>query len=397
MIEPNKAKVLVFDQGQDGQSTLADIISREETFEIHRVNDGEEGLSLSHNIKPDVIICDGSMPWPRVLDFCKKLRDNPALISTVFIFIGPTQSIEDKEKGLEAGIDDWIDRSVPPSLIIGKIKAWLRTRRLGREDCKDCKGLQEKNTVLQKNFKELIIILVKTLDSHLPGINDRVKTAKSIGEYITEQLKIDGEEKKKILFGALLHEVGKVGLPQGIAEKSYYSLTIAEKETFSHHPAIGSMIISSVTGFKDSANAIYHQLENYDGSGIPDALIGDEIPIGARIIRAIVFQEELYKAGFSTDGVIDRVKASLNKALDPSVADHLIDFLEELDKSLFTKKSRLNVDELKTGMTLAEDVYSASGIKLLPKGVTLQEKMIKILAERNSSDPIIGGVYIFRD
>jgi response regulator RpfG family c-di-GMP phosphodiesterase len=396
-MEPGKTTVLIVDQRQNIQGNAADIISREETFEVHLVNDWQKGLSLSNDIKPAVIICDGSIPWPNVLDFCKELRGNPRLISTVFILLGPPHSSEDKEKGLEAGIDDWIEGSAPPSLIIGKIKAWLRTRSPGGEGCSNCEVLQEKNTTLQKNFKELTIILVKTLDRHLPGINERAKTAKSIAEHIAERLNLDGEEKKKILFGALLHEVGKVGLPLAIAEKSYHSLNIAEKEIFSHHPAIGSMIISSITGFKDSANAVYHQLENYDGSGIPDALIGDEIPIGAKIIRAIVFQEELYKAGFSTDGVIGYIKSYLNKALDPYVADHLINFLEERDKSLFTKKSRLNVDELQAGMLLAEDVYSASGIKLLPKGVTIQEKMVKILAERNSADPIIGGIYVFKD
>lgn len=397
MIEPGKATVLIVDQRQHSQGNAADIISREETFEVHLVNDWQKGLSLSNDIKPAVIICDGSIQWPNVLDFCKKLRDNPGLISTAFILLGPPHSIEDKEKGLQAGIDDWIEGTAPPSMIIGKIKAWLRTRSLGREGCSNCEVLQVKNTTLQKNLKELTIILVKTLDSHLPGINERAKTAKSIAEHIAERFNLDGEEKKKILFGALLHEVGKVGLPLAIAEKSYHSLNIAEKEIFSHHPAIGSMIISSITGFKDSANAVYHQLENYDGSGIPDALIGDEIPIGAKIIRAIVFQEELYKAGFSTDGVIGHIKSYLNKALDPYVADHLINFLEEQDKGLFIKKSKLNIDELKTGMTLAEDVYSASGIKLLPKGVTIQEKMIKILTERNSADPIIGGIYVLKE
>jgi HD-GYP domain-containing protein (c-di-GMP phosphodiesterase class II) len=157
------------------------------------------------------------------------------------------------------------------------------------------------------------------------------------------------------------------------------------------------MIVSTVTGFKESANVIYHQLENYDGSGIPDGLMGDEISIGAKIIRAIVFQEELYRAGLSTEGVIGHVKSSLNKALDPFISDHLINFLEERDKSLFTNKLRLSLDELKEGMTLAEDVYSANGIKLLPKGVTIQEKIIKILNERNSADPIIGGIYVFKD
>lgn len=397
MTEFNKARILIVDQRQESESALAGILSREEMFEVRLVNDWHQGVSLSREMKADVILCDGSIPWLDVLEFCRSLRDNPALISAVFIIVGPPHGIDEKVKGLEAGIDDWIEKSVPASLITGKIKAWLRTRSLYEESRRNYEALQKENDVLKVNFKELTIIIAKTLDSYLPGFNDRAKTAKSIAEYIIEQLNLGGEDKKKILFGALLHEIGKVGLPRSIAEKDYHSLNIAEKEVFAHYPAIGSMIISTVTGFKDSANAIYHQLENYDGSGIPDRLIGDEISVGAKIIRAIVFQEELYGAGFSTEGVIGRMKSSLNKVLDPSIADHLINFLEERDKSLLANKSRLNLDELKSGMTLAEDIYSANGIKLLPKGVMVQEKMIKILSERNAVDPIIGGIYVFKE
>jgi response regulator RpfG family c-di-GMP phosphodiesterase len=397
MNEINKATILIVDQRQESQNTLAALISREGTFEVRLENDWQKGLSVSKDIKPDAIICDGSIPWPHVLEFCQGLRECPDLISTVFILLGPPNSIEEKEKGLAAGIDDWIEKSVPSSLIIGKIKAWLRTRAVYEESRKKCEALQEKNDILQVNFKEMSVILVKTLDSYLFGINDRAKMAKSITEYISAQLNLDGEEKKKILFGVLLHEIGKVGLPQAIVAKDYHSLQIGEREVFSHHPAIGSMIISTVTGFKESANMIYHQLENFNGSGIPDALMGDEISVGARIMRAIVFQEELYRAGFSTEEVIEHIKLSLNKALDPTIADHLISFLEERDKSLLANKSRMSLEELKEGMTLAEDVYSVNGIKLLPKGVTMQGRMIKILNERNSVDPIIGGVYVFKD
>lgn len=396
-MDSGKATILIIRQGQEGKSDLSSIIGREEAFQAYRVDDWRKGLFLSNDIKPDIIICDGSVPKPDVLDLSRKIRDNPELLSTVLILFRPDDSFEDKEKYLEVGIDDWIEESTTPLLIIEKIKTWLRARSFQKERWKNYEELHARNTILQKNFKELTIVLVKTLDAYLPGINDHTKTAKAMAEYICERLNVAGEERDKIVFGALLHEIGKVGLPREMVEKAYHDLSVSEKELFSHHPSVGSMIISSVTGFKDSANAVYHQLENYDGSGMPDGLMGDEIPIGAKIVRAIVLQEELYKAGFSTEEVIDHIKESLNKVLDPSVADHLINYLEEQDCTLLTKKSRFNVDELKTGMILAEDVYSASGIKLLPKGVALQEKMIKILTERNSADPIIGGIYVFKD
>lgn len=397
MIDSNKSTILIVRQRRNSQGDGIDIITREETFEVHQVSNWQEGLSASNGIRPDVIICDGSIPESGILDLCRNVRTNPELMSAVIILFGSHEGIEGMKTDPEARIDDWIEESVPSSVIIEKIRTWLRARSIYRERWKRYEDVIEKNNLLQTNFKELTIVLVKILDTYLPGINEHSKTAKTIAEYISERLSVKGEEKDKIVFGALLHEIGKVGLPRVMVEKAYHDLSIREKEIFSHHPSVGSMIISSVTGFKDSANAVYHQLENYDGSGMPDGLMGDEIPIGSKIIRAIVLLEELYKAGLSSDEVIRRIKGSLNKALDPFIADHLINYLEEQDRTPLTKKTRFNIDDLKTGMVLAEDVYSANGIKLLPKGVMLQEKMIKIIAERNSSDPIIGGVYVFTD
>lgn len=397
MTESSKATILVVDQKRETDSALAHTLTREGIFEVILTHDWQHGSMQAKELKVDAVLCDGSMPWSDVLEFCRNIRSDHELASTVFIIIGPPQGIDEKVRGLEAGIDDWIEKSVPASLIVGKVKAWLRTREHYKESRKNCEILKEKRDVLQANFKELTTIIVKTLDTYMPGLNDRAKKAKAIAEHISEKLSLEEEEKKKIIVGALLHEIGKVGLPQAIAEKDYNKLTIAEREAYTHHAAIGSMIVSSITWFKDSAFAIYHQLENYDGSGIPDALMGDEISVGAKIIRAIVFQEELYRSGLSTEGIIENIKSSLNRALDPLIAEHLISFLEEHSESLQSSKTRLTVDELKEEMILAEDVYSSSGIKLLPKGVTLKEKMIKILSERNSVDPIIGGIYIVRE
>lgn len=400
MIGLNKAAILIIGQKRESKSAVnnvMDIVAEEDTFEVHQANNWQDGFSLAYEIKPDVIICDGSIPGPGVRELSRNIRSKPELVSTVLIIFGSRESIKDIQKDSEASIDDWVEESAPSSAIIEKIKTWLRAGNIYKERLKSYEDIIKKNNLLQTNFKELTIILVKILDTYLPGINDNSKTAKAIAEYISEKLNVKDEEKDKIVFGAFLHEIGKVGLPRVMVEKAYHDLSMGEKEVFSHHPSVGSMIISSITGFKNSANAVYHQLENYDGSGMPDGLMGDEIPIGAKIIRAIVLLEELYKGGFSSDEAIGRIKESLNKALDPFIADHLITYLEEQDRTLITRKTRFNIGDLKTGMVLAEDVYSASGIKLLPKGVTLQEKMIKIIAERNSSDPIIGGVYVFTE
>src|SRR5690606_17838971 len=101
--------------------------------------------------------------------------------------------------------------SVPSSLIIGKVRAWLRTRSVEKESRRMCEALEEKNRVFQANTREFADIVVKILDSRLAGASDRAGTAKSIAEYITEHVDIAGEAQRSIIFGSLLHEIGKVG------------------------------------------------------------------------------------------------------------------------------------------------------------------------------------------
>jgi HD-GYP domain-containing protein (c-di-GMP phosphodiesterase class II) len=169
-----------------------------------------------------------------------------------------------------------------------------------------------------------------------------------------------------------------------------------ELVAFNQYPVIGSMITSTISGFKDAASAIYYQYENYDGSGQPEDLLGEEIPIGARILRAIVLYEELAKEGYATEDIILEMKLAVNKALDPEVASHCIDFLIEKNKGQSANKQRIKLDELQPGMVIAEDIYSSSGLKLLPRGVTIQERILQVITERNRRDPIIGAIYILK-
>jgi len=156
------------------------------------------------------------------------------------------------------------------------------------------------------------------------------------------------------------------------------------------------MVISTITGYKDSADFVYHQLENNDGSGFPDGHTGEEIPVGAKILRAIVFAEELHSQGLVTEEVVDHIRLSMHTILDQTIANLLIEFLVA-ENSKSTDKEKIPIDELAAGMVLAEDVYGASGIKLLPKGVLLQEKILALLRERNATDAIVGGVYVVTD
>lgn len=396
MTEQKEIKILLVDDDPVFRNAIGKYLSKYPAFEVFGASDGEEGFRVAQEIRPDLIISDYYMPGTDGIEFCRRVKGDPELSSTIFILLTIEKEASHKIRGLEQGADDYIEKSTSATVLMSKVKAFLRIKHLQNELQEEKKKLADANALLERNFKELTSILLKIIDFRVPGAADRAWEAKEAAEYICGRLNIRNSEKKKIIFAALLHEIGKVGLPDNLVDKSKSSISMEELVAFNQYPVIGSMITSTISGFKDAASAIYYQYENYDGSGQPEGLLGEEIPIGARILRAIVLYEELAKEGYATEDIILEMKLAVNKALDPEVASHCIDFLIEKNKGQSANKQRIKLDELQPGMVIAEDIYSSSGLKLLPRGVTIQERILQVITERNRRDPIIGAIYILK-
>jgi putative two-component system response regulator len=389
-------KILLVDDEPLFRKTLSTFLSKYPGFQISEAENGKEGLRLALETKPDLIISDYYMPVLDGVELCRRVKSVPELASVIFLVLTVEKAVDHQVKAFEYGADDYIEKTTSPVVLTSKIKAFLRIKQLQKELRIEKDKLVGANTVLERNFSELTAILLKIVDLRLPGAADRAGVAKLIAEHICEKLDIPDDAKEKIVFGAQLHEIGKIALPDNIADKSVETVTPSEKATFNQYPIIGSSIVSAISGFKSAADAICRQLENYDGSGTPDGLIAEEIFIGGRIIRSIVFQEELFKKGRPKEEIIQEIRQSANKIIAPSVATYLAEFIIESDKDFSISKYKVRIEELEAGMAIAEDVYAASGVKLIPKGIKLQEHMLQVLMERNSRDPIIGGVYVLK-
>jgi putative two-component system response regulator len=281
-------KILLVDDDPVFRNAIGKYLSKYPTFDVYEASDGEEGLRRALEVKPDLIISDYYMPKTDGIEFCRKVKGNPELSSAIFILLTIEKEVFHKIKGLEQGADDYIEKSTSAAVLMSKIKAFLRIKQLQNELQEEKDKLADANALLERNFKELTSILLKIIDFRVPGAADRAWEAKEAVEYICGRLEIRNSEKKKIIFGTLLHEIGKVGLPDHLVDKNRNGVSMEERIAFNQYPVIGSMITSTISGFKDAANAIYYQYENYDGSGQPEGLLGEEIPIGARILRAIV-------------------------------------------------------------------------------------------------------------
>ncbi len=387
-------RILLIDDESSFRKALSTFLSKYPEFEVLEARDGKEGYRLALEMRPDLIISEINIPVLDGIELCRRIKSVPQLSSLIFLILTTEKSVESKVKAFEHGADDYIEKTTSAVLLTSKIQAFLRIKQLQNELQIEKDKLFHANGILERNFSELTAILLRGIDLRLPGAADRAETARKIAEHICVKLNQPEDIKHKIVFGAQLHEIGKIALPDHVADKTIDTVGPSEKALFQQYPVIGSSIISGISGFKAATDSILRQLENYDGSGTPDGLIAEEIFIGGRILRAIVYQEDMFRRGYPRDEIVERIRLSANKIIAPSIATYLAEYIIESDREFSSTRCKLPVEELQAGMVIVEDVFASSGVKLIPKGIKLQEHMLQVLMERNNRDPIIGGVYV---
>jgi len=387
-------KILVVDDDPVSLLLVTKIFSSEEKFEVLQAHDAIEGLGLARKERPDLIISDYYMPGVDGFEFCRQIKKDPELSSILFLLLSSEARESKKVTGFEEGVDDYIEKPFSADLLKSKARALLRIKGLQDALRREKEELAKANELLGKNLEELISFLLQTIEVRLPGANDRAKRSRAIAEYIVHRLELPEQERKAILIASLLHEVGKIGLPESMIGKDWKTYSPEEKRLFRQHPIIGAMMVSMISGFRNFSMCIRHQLENYDGTGTPEGLQAEEIPLGARMLRALVFHGMLLERGQSKKEILQEIQFSENRTLDPRISNLLVQFIIENDQALSSDHQKMTMSELKVGMILAEDVYASSGIKLLPKGGQLQERTLQLLIEHHQADPIIGGVYV---
>ena len=387
-------KILVVDDDKLVVELIKALFSHDKSYQLFGAYSAREGLRIAKNIIPDIIISDYYMPEIDGLEFCRYIRNDPELTNSIFILLTAETSIDKKIEGLEKGVDDYIEKNISTKVLVGKVKAFLKIKALQRELIKEKEKLSLANKQLERNLSEIIAVLLKILEINIPDAKVRADRAKDMARYIAEKLGLHEEVKKQIVFGAQLHEIGKIGIPEKIIKSRLNSLSQDDLNVYYQYPLIGSLIVSTITGYEETAHDIYHQLENYDGSGRPEGIMKEEIPVGARILRAIVLQEEISMSGQGRDEIIEGLRLSINTKLDPVIASHAINYFIESKTDKPFEERIIPIDDLKSGMVVAEDVFSLSGVKIMPKGMRLNDRIITFVKERNIIDPIVGGIYI---
>jgi putative two-component system response regulator len=330
-------------------------------YRVRAANSGESALRAAASPpRPDLILLDVMMPGMDGYTVLKRLREDPDTREIPVIFLTALSDPRDEEFGLQLGAADYITKPIQPAVVQARVKTQLDVKR-ARDWLQDQNAFLEAEVTRRMAENDLIQLvsiralahLAETRDSdtgyHIQRTQGYVHTlAVLLKDHPRFSASLTPHNIDLLTKSAPLHDIGKVGIPDSILQKAG-RLTPAEWEIMKTHAKLGSDAIEKAEADVDTpvdflgfAKEIAHwHHEKWDGSGYPDGLAGDAIPLSARLMAlADVFDAlisaRVYKVAFSHDEARDLIAAGRGVHFDPDIADaflaHYADFCAIADR-----------------------------------------------------------------
>jgi putative two-component system response regulator len=269
-VSRSQGHVLVVDDDPSARQSLADAL-RALDFDVHEAADGPSALRIVEATDPDVILLDVIMPGMDGYEVCRRLKEDPETALTPVIFLTGYGSREAKLEGLDAGATEFLSK--PCELV----ELEIRVRNLVRF----AQMTRELENAEQMVFS--VALAVEARDQETAGHCDRL-AAQSVE--LGRRLGMDDDGLVALRRGGYLHDIGKIGVPDAVLLKPG-RLNDDEWVQMKRHVDIGVEILGPLKSLRPVLPIIRHHHERWDGSGYPDGLVGEEIPLIARIFQVV--------------------------------------------------------------------------------------------------------------
>ena len=301
-------------------------------FKVVVLKSGKALLDYAkENMAPNLILLDISMPEMDGFEVVEELRmceSNWRDTPVIFFFFFEDEDTE--TKGLSLGAMDFIRKPFVPSVLVLRVKHAVELVRLQ----KDLETMVEEKT---KENENLFIHVVESLadaidakDNYTKGHSGRVAV---YSKEIARRYGYDEKQQEQVFMMGLLHDVGKIGVPDEVINKPG-RLTDEEFAKIKKHPGIGGKILGNIKEMPElAAGAKWHH-ERYDGKGYPEGLSGDDISEEARIIAVADAYDAMtsnrsYRGALPVEAVRGEIEKGKGSQFDPKFADIMIEMIDE--------------------------------------------------------------------
>ena len=337
-----RANILVVDDTPDNLAVMSSLLKG--SYKVIVANHGERALKLARAApKPDLILLDIMMPGMSGYDVIRALKADPITHSIPVIFLTAMSETEDEQLGLDLGAADYITKPISPPIVLARIRTQLENKSMGD-------FLRDQNAYLESEvsrrtrdlaaLQDVTILamasLAETRDSdtgnhirrtqhYVRAMAKKLQLHPRFGYFLTDQT-IDLLYKS-----APLHDIGKVGIPDRILLKPG-RFTPDEFEIMKTHTTLGRDAITRAEQLMDEPSTFLHlaceiaysHQEKWDGSGYPQGLAGEAIPVSARLMALAdvydaLISRRVYKPPFPHEEAVHIVRQGSGSHFDPDI------------------------------------------------------------------------------
>jgi putative two-component system response regulator len=334
---------------EDHPRTL-DLLTRilqKEGFDVIGVANGEDALLALKSELPDLIFLDIMLTGVDGFDLCRAIKIDPLYKNISVIMCAAKDSPYDEMKEGKFGADDYITRPFNNSDLIARIRLHLRLRRAEEQLMMIAHQLQsarraqyEHTRALERSRLDTINTLMAAVTAKDPYTSEHGRQVANLCHGVAVHMGFDRRSLENLNYASLLHDIGKIGVPKEVLAKEN-RLEREELEIIRRHPEISAEIIKPVLFLQRVVPIIRHHHENVDGSGYPDGLNGDEIPLESRILAVADAYDAMtsnrpYRDAISRERALTLIAERAGTQFDVDIVNIFTEVMSEKKESVPT-------------------------------------------------------------
>ncbi len=278
--------------------------------DVITADNGHDAVHAVQKQRIDLLLLDVMMPGIDGFEVCRRIKSDPKTRLLPVVLVTALNQVPDRVRGLEVGADDFIAKPVDRFELVARVRSLLRV-----------KALYDRLDDAQRVMLALARA-VEAKDAYTESHTERVgQAARALGEAAG----IAGEALEDLYLGGVVHDIGKIGVPDAVLGKPG-PLSDDESEIMRQHVILGEQIVRPLRSAAGLIPIVRHHHERWDGKGYPDGLKGEHIPIEARIVAICdafdaMVNERPYRAALGEEHALKAHEEGAGSQWDPSLVE----------------------------------------------------------------------------